>query len=169
MEIILAQGKQPLARAIQQAVGYKYSHAALRYTHSQWMIHSSIGGVQPEWWYHFQKRYGNIRRYNCLFDCADKAAENLVKQIGHKQYAYTTLIGSGLVLAFDTLGIHIKNPFKSNNAFFCTKVILHFFKKCNELDSSLKLKEYISEALTPKDIGEYLDENPNFVLINPSV
>jgi hypothetical protein len=164
MELILAEGKGFSSKLIKFFTGGQYSHVAFRYSgaESEWMVHSTIGGVQPEWWYHFQNKYPKILRIKCKFSCADLAADNLIKQIGHKKYGYLTFIGIGLYIIIKKLGFAPgKNPFANPKTYLCTEIFSEFIKEVNMINAGLKIKEFDSEILTPKEIFEYVKTRPD--------
>jgi len=169
MEIITVGGKGLLPWLIKKLTRSDKSHVALRYSppEDNWMIHSAIGGVQPEWWEFFKKKYTSISRFRCNFECADKAADKLVTKIGDDDYDYLGLFGYAWYL-FQTKILRINrmgNPWGSRDRHWCTDVIVDFFEICNELDPTLGLKKFENEMTTPEEIEQYLLSCPHFTLI----
>jgi hypothetical protein len=159
MEIVLVEGKMFLAKLIMSSIGYRVSHCAMRYSdpEARWIVHSSLGGVNPDWWDKFKEKYANTIRFKAKFACADEALDAVVAKIGHKKYDYFGLIGFGLVILLGRLGIKIKkNPLGSGNSYMCTEVIVEFFYECNRRDPSLQFKEFDSELTDPGELLDYL-------------
>lgn len=168
MEIVSVEGHGIFAWLIKKVTKSNKTHVALRYSgeESNWIVHASIRGVQPEWWYFFKDRYKNISRFRCDFDCADSAIDLVVKRIGHKEYDIPGVFGYGIYMLQNKLGLKRKtNPLGSANRHWCTDVIIAFFKACNELDPTLGLKEFKDELTTPKQIEEYIMGHPKFSYI----
>lgn len=159
MEIVLVEGKLFLSKLIMGSIGYNVSHCAMRYSdpESRWIVHSSLGGVNPDWWDKFRERYASSFRFKAKFSCADEALDAVVAKIGHKDYDYLGLIGFGIVIWLKKAGFNIKkNPLGSGNSYMCTEVIVEFFRECNLRDPSLKFKEFDSELTDPGEMLDYL-------------
>ena len=169
MELIIAEGKGFSSKLIQPLTKSRWTHFALRYggNESDWMIHSTIGGVQPEWWQHFNNKYISHARFKCNFACANKAADKIVSKWGHKPYDYWSFVGFGAYLVMQKLGI--KNPFNPlgrQDQLMCSEVAAVFFRECNALDPSLKLPVWDSEIVSPADVFAYVSgDKRNFTYI----
>lgn len=173
MECIVVQGTGATSKLVNFMTKSWASHVAMRYSgvESEWMVHSTVGGVQPEWWVFFKQKYQKMARYECLFEVADKALDTLVQEIGHKRYDYKAFVGFGVwVLLNKRLGIKsfTKNPFGEMKAFMCTEALVRFFKICNKLDPQLLLKEFDSELTSPGDLDSYMASSPNLFRLLPS-
>lgn len=158
MEVIAAEGRTLASKLIKWATGKPYTHVAIRYTNeeSDWMVHSTIGGVQPEWWFYFRKKYDGIRRFLIPLDVAPAAADNVVEKLAYKSYDYGGIVGHGLAIA---LGLK-RNPFGSRRRFVCTELIVELHRECNRLDGSLDLREFDPEMLTPGELVTYYEQHP---------
>lgn len=155
MEIIVAEGHGLVPSIIKWTTGDPYSHAAVRYggCRSSWMVHATLGGVQPEWWMHFSKKYSRLQRYECLFPEAEEAADRLVDRIGRKDYGSLTLVGAFIEIMLGRIGIKVKNPFPNPDTFTCSELIPEYFIECNRLNPDLKLPGVgYSESITPGQV-----------------
>lgn len=158
MRVVLCQGKMIFAKLIMRVIEYPVSHAALRYSSpdEEWIVHSSVGGIQPDWWFWFEKRYSAFWTFRAKFACADQALDQVVKRLGDHHYDYLSLVGFALVILLRKVGISIRNPLGSKNAFMCTELVSEWMRECNKLDETLKLKEFDSELLDPQMLMDYL-------------
>ena len=159
MEIILTKGESGLSNSIAWSIQYPLSHVALRYAgiESDWMVHSTMGGVQPEWWLFFERRYKKIYRFKLNFRHSEVAIDRVVEKIGHKKYDYKSIVGFALVLLLRRAGIYLKkNPLGDNKSYMCTEVVVEFLNECNKLDPSFDFKKFDSELTDPKMILDYL-------------
>jgi len=159
MQIVMVEGTKFLSKVIMSFINHRVSHCAMRYSNPEdrWIVHSSIGGVRPDWWDLFQVKYKNGYFFTAKFSCADQALDNVVQKIGHKDYDYWGLVGFGLILALRKIGIKIdKNPLGSGGAYLCTEAIVEFFKECNRLQPELSIREFDSELTDPGELLEYL-------------
>ena len=157
------------ARLIMWVIGYPASHTALRYapTEERWLVHATIGGVQPDWWEFFSKKYLKIKKYRAKFDVGDRALDEMLPDMAHHGYAYLSIIGFFIVIQLRRIGINLKkNPFGDQDKFVCTDVIVKWLNKVQELDPKIKFNENFSEDLTdPKEIDLFLEKSEWFELI----
>lgn len=153
MEVVFAQGTALISRLIMKVTGGKNSHCALRYggTESDWMVHASFGGVQPDWWFSFAKNYPSVTRFACLFPEGDAALDLVVRDLGHKGYDYAGLIGQGAAMA---VGMKA-NPFGSRRRYRCTELLTEWMKRCNQMNPGLLLLEFDPEMVTPALLERY--------------
>ena len=166
MEVIIAEGHGLVSWLIKKSLKSPFSHAAIRYGGDRnfWVIHSTRGGVHPEWWFYFIKKYTNIQRYLCKFPEAEQATDNLTGKIGHKGYDYLGVTGAGIQIILGWLGIKIKNPFVNKDDYHCSEIFPEYFKECNKLNPNLQLKEdwgKHTESVTPPDVLDYLKSRPD--------
>jgi hypothetical protein len=155
MEIIFVEGSTFLSGIIKKFTNSRYSHCAARYSSpdSQWIVHASIGGVQPDWWFSFSKRYLSMRRYLVLFSEGDQALDAVVKKIAHAPYDYGGLIGHGLSMV---LGLK-NNPFGNRKKYKCTELITEWHEECMKINKSLSIPFHNSELITPEFIIRLYD------------
>lgn len=153
MEVLFAEGKGFVPSIISKLTKSSVTHTALRYSRPehQWLVHSSIGGVQPDWWSCFSGRYKKIHRFQTLFgDVADAALDAIVHRIAHAPYDYAGLLGQGAGIIFGT-----KNPFRDGSKYRCTEVLIAWHSQLMALAPSLKLLNMDPENVTPGDIIAY--------------
>jgi hypothetical protein len=163
MEVLLANEDGLIGWLIRWFTKYDKVHSAIRYPDNDgmWLIHSTVGGVQPEWWSHFTKKFHSIVRWEAKFEVARQAADNVAKRIGHKGYDYLSITGFAIVILLRKVGIKLrKNPLGSS-AFMCTEVLVEWVKECNKLDSSLKIEELDSELTTPQMLAQLFNSRPD--------
>lgn len=165
MFIVFGKGQGLISKAIRFFTRYTYTHAALRYSgaESEWVVHSTFGGVQPAWWSDLTHTYPELKAYRCTFEVADKAIDVMVERFARKGYGYTELLGAGIAIALNNLfKIKLKkNPFGSSDTYMCTELIAEFLKVCNELDPNLKIEMPYTEFLQPKHLEEYFKTRPD--------
>lgn len=167
MQAIVCSGHTWVSRLIELFTKSRWSHVALRYggCESDWMVHATVGGVQPEWWHHFNKtKYRLVRSYEATFDVAEQAADNIIKTIGHKEYDYSSFLGYGvyIIANYVCMGAIKKNPFGQMNAFMCTEVLVEWMKECKRLDQTLPFKDFDSELTSPEDLFKYWETLPEY-------
>lgn len=158
MEVILVDGTNVVSKIIQKLTNGP-SHVALRYGEPEaaWLIHSTVGGVQPEWWHSFQAKYPKMCVYQTLFAGAETAADNLVKRLGHAPYDYQGILGQGLAIVF---GLK-KNPLGNPRAWRCTELLTEWHMECNKVNSVIKIPELDPEMATPKSLMEFWESRPD--------
>ena len=166
MLVIAAEGNNFASKVIEWVSGYKKSHVALKYSgyREHWLIHSKTGGVQPQWWNRFQEHYLNFFKWKTNIDVAEQAADNIITEIGTKDYDHLSLYGFGIYLFLKKIGIKLsKNPFGSPNKFMCTEVIVEWIRECKRLNPSLDITENFDTELTSiEDIVNFLDSYPQY-------
>jgi hypothetical protein len=160
MEIILAQGTAPASKAIAYLTKKIWSHCALRYSSPEdsWVVHATVGGVQPDWWFYFKHKYTNHLRYKTNVECADQALDNVVNRLAHAQYDYEGFLGQGLAIVF---GLK-RNPLGSNRDYRCTELITAWIDEVKKLDPSIDLPHVDSELATPGGLADYCDMHSKY-------
>lgn len=153
VEVILVAGQGFLPKLIMKLTRGRVSHAALRYSgaESNWLIHSTIGGVQPDWWFYFKQRYPLIYRFRTKFAGADAAADAVVKRLAHADYDYPGLIGQGIAIV---TGMKT-NPWGSGVKFRCTELIVAWHAECNAINPDLDLLVCNPEMIDPQMLDDY--------------
>jgi hypothetical protein len=156
MEVVIARSGKSFPRLIQWFTKSNWSHSALKYD-DMWMVHASVGGVQPAWWCYFKKHYIDIIRFKCKFPEAKLATDKLIRRIGWQDYDYASLFGNAIYLTLRWMGFNIKkNPLGNPESYMCTEVVAEFFKECNKLNPNLNLNEFYSETLQPVQLVNYM-------------
>jgi len=166
MIIIAAEGNNFSSKVIEWISGYKKSHIALRYggNRDQWLVHSRTGGVQPAWWERFKEHYINHYTWETNIFVAEYATDNIIKNIGTKDYDNFALYGLGLYILLRRIGIKLsKNPFGNPEKFMCTEVLITWVRECKRLDPTLEIEENFDTELTSvKDVVNFLDSYPQY-------
>lgn len=163
MEVVLAQGTAPLSRLIMWATKGSYSHTALRYggVEDEWMVHAFIHGVVPEWSSYFFDHYPKTKRFKVIkFEKeAEEALDAIVQKHRHRKYDYGSLVGAALVMLLGKVGIRIKNPLGSRQAFMCTELIAEWMNEFIERSGAC-LPLLDAGTITPAQIDALLSLNP---------
>lgn len=175
MEVILAEGKGLSSKLIKFFTKSNWTHVAMRYSPPDdgWLVHATIGGVQPEWWWYFaSKKYVQVKQYRAKFDVADTALDKVILKFAHKQYDYLAFIGFGVYILVNWISKYLLkkdaikiNPFGSMDAFMCSEFTAEWLNECNRMDPSLKLKHFDPSLTAPTDIDVYLMSRPDLFML----
>jgi len=149
MRVLFAEGKGPIPSIIQAVTDSRISHVALQYSvpDSHWLVHSTVGGIQPDWMFYFVRKYRSVLAFDALFTGADDALDKVVERLAHKPFDYLGMLGQGISIIFGT-----GNPFRNKARYRCTELLIEWHREVMKTSPHLAIADFDPEMTTPGEL-----------------